>query len=112
MARETTRERETRMRAENYAAMRATITDAMRQQAGALASLASTRDEIKAVEFPAGDEITLKAGRRTITVDFGEIERLAFADAVETAGWSVIAHGVTFGLYAGRSTVRYTVTVA
>lgn len=108
--RETTRERETRQRAEDYAALRAEITPEMRVQA---ASDAARQMDGETVAYEAGDELTLRAGaRRTIKHDAGEVRRLALADALKAAGADVIAHGTTFGLFAGRSSVRYTVTIA
>lgn len=108
--RETTRERETRQRAEDYAALRAEITPEMRVQA---ASDATRQLDGEKVGYEAGERHRRPAGnRRSIDFDAGEVRRLALADALKAAGADVIAHGTTFGLFAGRSSVRYTVTIA
>lgn len=100
---ETTYEREARQRAERYAAMRAAITDAQR----ARATLDADAWNNVETQYPAGERVTLRAGRRSITVDTGELDMLALADELRARGYALIAERVTFGLYAGRDTVRY-----
>jgi hypothetical protein len=107
---ETTAEREARQRSERYAAMRAVITDEMRARAAIDA--AAIVDGAEPPDYPAGDVVAIRAGRqRPAPVDVGELERLALADAVKARGLAVISHRTTFGLFAGRSTLRYSLTI-
>ena len=112
--RETTFEREQRQKAEDYAAKRTLFTDEIRDTArgDVLAYIAGTYDR-KAIEsmYPAGERHTVKAGRRTITLDEGSVRQLALADAFKEEGFAVIAHTLRFDLFGGRHTMVYGVVL-
>lgn len=106
---ENTRQRETRQRAEDYAAKRAAITPMMMAEARVVATaiVAGNASSVEA-EYGAGEALVLTAGtRRTIKVDEGALRQLALSDAIAAAGWPTPGHFTSFGLFAGRSSIVY-----
>jgi hypothetical protein len=109
---ETATEKADRVSAEDWTAYRAAITDEYRRDAAAHAALAHDVAAIGAIEYLAGERLTLRAGaRREIEVDEGKLRAIALADAVAEQGFECIGYGVSFGLFAGRDTVRHSVRV-
>lgn len=99
--RETTRERENRQRAEDFAAIRAAATPADR---------ATVAQAPPGTEWPAGERLTLKAGtRRTIEVDHGRVLQVIHGDALERRGYAVTSRRMSFGIGSGQG-ARYSIT--
>jgi hypothetical protein len=61
------------------------------------------------VWYPAGREFEVKVGRKTFKVDEGQARAYGVADMLEARGISV-HNTLSFGLFAGRNTIRHSVS--
>jgi hypothetical protein len=112
--RETASERDVRQRKERYAAMRAAFTKDIVGEAADIASNFERSEDYRgrdAGHIPAGDRLSLRAGRRSIDVYRGELVQVALADALRERGFDVISQGMVFGIAQGPSSIFFHVTV-